>query len=116
MVECWWSARRVRLWRSAREAAYEAAGEIKIAGAHYRKDIGAKGGETISELKSGRGDTVATGTKAPAVGIVMGSDTDFPVMSEAGKTLAKFGIRVRDGSSFRASHSGARSRICDHGA
>ena len=26
------------------------------------------------------------------VGIVMGSDTDFPVMSEAGKTLKKFGI------------------------
>src|SRR5271169_3203581 len=26
------------------------------------------------------------------VGIVMGSDTDFPVMSETGKTLAKFGI------------------------
>jgi phosphoribosylaminoimidazole carboxylase PurE protein len=26
------------------------------------------------------------------VGIVMGSDTDFPVMSEAGKTLGKFGI------------------------
>jgi 5-(carboxyamino)imidazole ribonucleotide mutase len=26
------------------------------------------------------------------VGIVMGSDTDYPVMSEAGKTLDKFGI------------------------
>jgi phosphoribosylaminoimidazole carboxylase PurE protein len=26
------------------------------------------------------------------VGIVMGSDTDFPVMSETGKMLAKFGI------------------------
>lgn len=26
------------------------------------------------------------------VGIVMGSDTDFPVLSEAGKTLDKFGI------------------------
>jgi len=34
---------------------------------------------------------LATG-QAPAVGIVMGSDSDFPVMSEAGKTLAKFGI------------------------
>ena len=31
-------------------------------------------------------------TQAPAVGIVMGSDSDFPVMSEAGKTLGKFGI------------------------
>jgi phosphoribosylaminoimidazole carboxylase PurE protein len=37
---------------------------------------------------------VATGSKTGAalVGIVMGSDTDFPVMSETGKTLAKFGI------------------------
>ena len=34
---------------------------------------------------------MATG-QAPAVGIVMGSDSDFPVMSEAGKTLKKFGI------------------------
>jgi 5-(carboxyamino)imidazole ribonucleotide mutase len=29
---------------------------------------------------------------AALVGIVMGSDTDFPVMSEAGKALSKFGI------------------------
>ena len=29
---------------------------------------------------------------AALVGIVMGSDTDFPVMSEAGRTLSKFGI------------------------
>ncbi len=28
----------------------------------------------------------------PTVGILMGSDTDLPVMSEAGKTLDKFGI------------------------
>ena len=37
---------------------------------------------------------MATGSKqgAALVGIVMGSDTDFPVMSEAGKTLGKFGI------------------------
>ena len=37
---------------------------------------------------------MTTGSKAGAalVGIVMGSDTDFPVMSETGKTLAKFGI------------------------
>jgi 5-(carboxyamino)imidazole ribonucleotide mutase len=30
--------------------------------------------------------------QAALVGIVMGSDTDFPVMGEAGKTLSKFGI------------------------
>lgn len=37
---------------------------------------------------------MATGNKPvmALVGIVMGSDTDFPVMSEAGKTLGKFGI------------------------
>jgi phosphoribosylaminoimidazole carboxylase PurE protein len=37
---------------------------------------------------------VTTGRKpvTAQVGIVMGSDTDFPVMSEAGKTLGKFGI------------------------
>ena len=29
---------------------------------------------------------------ACSVGIVMGSDTDFPVMSEAGSTLEKFGV------------------------
>jgi phosphoribosylaminoimidazole carboxylase PurE protein len=37
---------------------------------------------------------LGTGSKPvmAMVGIVMGSDTDFPVMSEAGKTLGKFGI------------------------
>ena len=30
--------------------------------------------------------------QGPAVGIVMGSDSDFPMMSEAVKTLEKFGI------------------------
>jgi len=35
---------------------------------------------------------VTTAGKHAVVGIVMGSDTDFPVMSEAGKTLDKFGI------------------------
>ena len=28
----------------------------------------------------------------PRVGIIMGSDTDLPVMSETAKTLEKFGI------------------------
>jgi len=36
---------------------------------------------------------VTTGKgQAAVVGIVMGSDTDFPVMNEAGRTLKKFGI------------------------
>jgi phosphoribosylaminoimidazole carboxylase PurE protein len=45
--------------------------------------------DNIKETKQ-----VTTGRKpvSALVGIVMGSDTDFPVMSEAGKTLGKFGI------------------------
>ena len=35
---------------------------------------------------------VANESKTAAVGIVMGSDSDFPVLSEACKTLEKFGI------------------------
>lgn len=35
---------------------------------------------------------MATQGSNARVGIVMGSDTDFPVMSETGKTLDKFGI------------------------
>ena len=35
---------------------------------------------------------MVTGGKQAAVGIVMGSDSDFPVMSETAKTLKKFGI------------------------
>ena len=37
--------------------------------------------------------TVGDGVRNVMVGILMGSDTDLPVMSEAGKTLEKFGIR-----------------------
>jgi phosphoribosylaminoimidazole carboxylase PurE protein len=43
----------------------------------------------IAEEKS---DVTAAKQQTAVVGIVMGSDTDFPVMSEAGKTLKKFGI------------------------
>jgi 5-(carboxyamino)imidazole ribonucleotide mutase len=39
-----------------------------------------------AKLSSSDGKTNA------AVGIIMGSDTDYPVMAEAGKTLEKFGI------------------------
>ncbi len=34
----------------------------------------------------------STDHKAPLVGILMGSDTDLPVMEEAGRVLDKFGI------------------------
>ena len=35
---------------------------------------------------------MTSNAKRVLVGIVMGSDTDYPMMSEAGKTLDKFGI------------------------
>jgi 5-(carboxyamino)imidazole ribonucleotide mutase len=36
--------------------------------------------------------TAGDGAQGAVVGILMGSDTDLPVMGEAGKTLEKFGI------------------------
>jgi len=39
----------------------------------------------------------------------MGSDTDYPVMSEAGSMLDKFGIAYEDAGCFSASHAGARA-------
>ncbi len=36
--------------------------------------------------------TEQTGKLEAIVGIIMGSDTDYPVMAEAGKTLEKFGV------------------------
>ena len=37
-------------------------------------------------------DTVSTTAPAPLVGIVMGSDSDWPVMGEAARALHEFGI------------------------
>ena len=34
-----------------------------------------------------------SGAGAPVVGIVMGSDSDWPVMREAARALEEFGIR-----------------------
>src|ERR1700734_3977155 len=45
-----------------------------------------------SDLKESTQVTTGRKPVTAQVGIVMGSDTDFPVMSEAGKTLGKFGI------------------------
>jgi phosphoribosylamine--glycine ligase len=58
--------------------AYEAVGRIKWEGAYCRGDIGQKALNRLSQ--------------APAVGIVMGSDSDLPVMEEAAAVLKKFGI------------------------
>jgi phosphoribosylamine--glycine ligase len=58
--------------------AYQAVGKISWEGAYFRKDIGRKALERLNQ--------------APAVGIVMGSDSDLPVMEEAAAMLKKFGI------------------------
>jgi phosphoribosylamine--glycine ligase len=58
--------------------AYQAVGKIGWEGAYCRKDIGRKAIDRMN--------------RAPAVGIVMGSDSDLPVMEEAAAMLKKFGI------------------------
>ena len=60
------------------DRAYQAVGKIDWEGAYFRKDIGRK---AIDRLN-----------RAPLVGIVMGSDSDLPVMEEAAAMLKKFGI------------------------
>jgi phosphoribosylamine--glycine ligase len=62
----------------AREKAYAACAKIKWDNGFYRKDIGAK---AIARL----GIT-------PRVGVIMGSDSDLPVMEETLKILKKFEI------------------------
>lgn len=63
---------------AAVKQAYSAVKEIKWQGAYYRKDIGHRALD-----KKG---------KRPLVGIVMGSDSDLPVMSEAASILKSMGI------------------------
>jgi phosphoribosylamine--glycine ligase len=58
--------------------AYQAVAKISWEGAYCRKDIGRKALDRLS--------------RAPAVGIVMGSDSDLPVMEEAAAMLKRFGI------------------------
>ena len=62
------------------DKAYQAVGRISWEGAYCRKDIGRKAIDRMS--------------RAPAVGIVMGSDSDLAVMEEAAAMLKKFGIPV----------------------
>ncbi len=58
--------------------AYQAAGKVDWQGVHYRSDIGQK---AVRRLET-----------PPQVGIVMGSDSDYKVMKEAGEVLRRFGI------------------------
>lgn len=60
------------------EKAYEAVSRIEWEGVHYRRDIGQK---AVMRLET-----------PPRVGIVMGSDSDYPVMQGAAEILKRFGI------------------------
>ncbi len=69
--------------QNAIEMAYQAVAQIKWAGFWYRSDIGAKAIRHISKKAA----------NIPQVGIVMGSDSDFPVMKAAADFLQSVGIR-----------------------
>ncbi len=60
------------------DRAYSAASKISWKGVHYRRDIGRK---ALDRLET-----------KPSVGIVMGSDSDYPVMQPAAEILKRFGI------------------------
>jgi phosphoribosylamine--glycine ligase len=64
--------------KDAIATAYQAVSKISWEGVHYRRDIGQK---AVRRLET-----------APLVGIVMGSDSDLPVMEEAALVLKKFGV------------------------
>jgi phosphoribosylamine--glycine ligase len=64
--------------QEAREQAYCAVSDISFNNCHYRKDIAMKAIEKDS--------------RAPRVGIVMGSDSDLPVMMEVVAVLKKFDV------------------------
>jgi phosphoribosylamine--glycine ligase len=64
--------------KEAIATAYQAVSKITWDGVHYRRDIGQK---AVRRLET-----------APHVGIVMGSDSDLPIMEEAAVILKKFGV------------------------
>ncbi len=65
---------------AAIERAYEAVDKIKWTGAYYRRDIGHRALRRLQQ------------EKGPRVGIVMGSDSDLPVMEAAADLLKSLGI------------------------
>jgi|DewCreStandDraft_3_1066083.scaffolds.fasta_scaffold00431_4 phosphoribosylamine--glycine ligase len=78
--------------QEAVERAYLGVEQIRFEGMQYRKDIGPTGfvgpfGTAGQNPLSRRPDS-----PAPLVGIVLGSDSDLPVMEEATRLLEKFGI------------------------
>jgi phosphoribosylamine--glycine ligase len=62
--------------------AYQAVGKIHWDSAFFRKDIGQK---ALKLIKSPSGSS-------PQVGIVMGSDSDLPIMEKAAETLKGFNV------------------------
>ena len=64
--------------KKAVSRAYEAAGKITWNGEHHRTDIGKKAQDRLAV--------------PPAVGIIMGSDSDLPVMTAAAEQLKRFDI------------------------
>ncbi|NOX33423.1 MAG: phosphoribosylamine--glycine ligase [Deltaproteobacteria bacterium] len=64
--------------KQAIDRAYEACGKISFNNHFYRKDIGAKALKRLSI--------------PPKVGVIMGSDSDFPVMEKALSILKQFDI------------------------
>jgi phosphoribosylamine--glycine ligase len=64
--------------KQAIERAYEAVGRIKWEGVYFRKDIGRK--------------AMKNQGSSPLVGIVMGSDSDLPIMVETASVLKKMDI------------------------
>src|SRR5665647_1130636 len=69
--------------KEALDRAYLAVKEIHWPGCYYRRDIGHK---ALARLNAGG---------RPLVGIVMGSDSDLPVMRAAADFLASVGIRFK---------------------
>ncbi|MFO7989484.1 MAG: phosphoribosylamine--glycine ligase [Desulfotignum sp.] len=64
--------------QQAIDTAYEACAKISFSGHFYRKDIGAKAVKRLAV--------------PPRVGVIMGSDSDFPVMAKALAILKQFDI------------------------
>ena len=64
--------------QQAIDTAYEACEKISFSGHFYRKDIGAKAVKRLAV--------------PPRVGVIMGSDSDFPVMAKALAILKQFDI------------------------
>ncbi|CAK8718245.1 Multifunctional fusion protein [Candidatus Electrothrix aarhusensis] len=80
------------------ERAYKAVDKIRWKGCYYRRDIGHR---AVSHLKKNTG---------PLVGVIMGSDSDLPVMRAATDFLDSLGIKneIRISSAHRTPEQAAK--------